>query len=56
MLLTEAREKAIQVYENANIFTVKAIREGIKPLIDMTGEVTSPMCGAKMIWRNENVT
>lgn len=36
MRLTEAREKAIQVYENANIFTVKAIRDGIKPLLDIT--------------------
>ena len=36
MKLAEAREAAIQVYENANIFTVKAIRDGIKPLLDIT--------------------
>lgn len=36
MRLTEARGKAIQVYENANIFTVQAIRDGIKPLLDIT--------------------
>ena len=36
MKLTEAGVKAIQVYENANIFTVQAIRDGIKPLLDIT--------------------
>ena len=32
--LMKERERAIQVYENANIFSVEAIRSGLKPLLD----------------------
>ncbi len=56
MRLTEAREKAIQVYENANIFTVKAIRDGIKPLLDITDtDVTEMKCGKWIETHHENI-
>lgn len=56
MKLTEAREKAIQVYENANIFTVKAIRDGIKPLLDITDtDVTEVQHGRWIETRHENI-
>ena len=32
--LMKERERAIQVYENTNIFSVEAIRSGLKPLLD----------------------
>ena len=32
--LMKERERAIQVYEDANIFSVEAIRSGLKPLLD----------------------
>lgn len=56
MRLTEAREKAIQVYENVNIFTVKAIRDGIKPLLDITDtDVTEMKCGKWIETHHENI-
>ena len=32
--LMDARQKAILVYENANILNTKAIRDGLRPLLD----------------------
>lgn len=56
MKLAEAREEAIQVYENANIFTVKAIRDGIKPLLDITDtEVVEVKRGKWMEVQRENI-
>lgn len=56
MKLAEAREAAIQVYENANIFTVKAIRDGIKPLLDITDtEVVEVKRGKWMEVQRENI-
>lgn len=39
--LFNTREMAISVYENANIFTVDAIRGGLKPLLDKIVDVPS---------------
>lgn len=37
--LMAARERAIRVYENANIFNAAAIREDLKPLLDAVVDV-----------------
>ena len=39
--LFNTREIAISVYENANIFNVDAIRDGLKPLLDKIVDVPS---------------
>ena len=39
--LMKERERAITVYENANIFSVRAIREGMKPLLNKIVDLPS---------------
>ena len=52
--LMDARDKAIRVYENANVLNAGAIREGLKPLLDLIVDTrmiewyykeTCPFCG-----------
>lgn len=56
--LLSSREKAIWVYENANILNAKAIREALKPLLDdilniPTAEVVSKSAFEQVVWERD---
>lgn len=56
--LLSSREKAIWVYENANILNAKAIREALKPLLDdilniPTTEVVSKSAFEQVVWERD---
>ena len=39
--LMDARQKAIWVYENANILNARAIRDNLKPILDKIVDITA---------------
>lgn len=42
--LLEAHEQAVAVYENANIYNTAAIRDGLRPLLDITTDILVHGC------------
>lgn len=52
--LMDVREKAIWVYENANVLNVQTIRDNLKPLLDKVVDI--PAADVVKVVRCENCT